>query len=1256
MRFTTFLTAILAALLAGLTATVFADDGKMERHPVTSAPGQTADPEPIAEHAFIQYLNFYVPAQKSNDTLLADVTSEDCGETGIPYVNIDLDCVETALYAKPLIAFALYGPVIAFEDFSTSGFQGHGRRDAWASVSLDDGETWKKTNLSKSADDSSFETSTPLADPAVPYVDFVINSETPAITAAYYSSNKKRLTVTGAEAPSKGVVEIRNARNFEVIGTANTKKKGTFTLTLKQPETVPCVVQAGFTDSDTWGGYHKVGGAPEDCVGTGSEAMITAYPGDVTNGTHAMAGNFIIAAWQSKFCRGGSPAWGEVFIEERFDDVVAYLAKDELNPAFDPAVDLYLNDVFQVAGSQGSTDYREQEEYPGEYDDVGEVPNSCLWTARGVLREYSGTDTTKEGTTQVVWFNKERLTSGRRDVNRIETACVANAGCAISWQEDPKGLRPGEGGGPGTGWSGATTHSKTDVWFSFIRWEDFDVIYQDDIELQPLGDLDLDLIETNRPKPGIPMMIPVRLSNNDRCKTEYELLDGEFHYCDDATASLFGIRNQCIDQIAHTSSGTAEICVADTDGDLDGDLPNIANTAASRPRLSLQPRDSDGDGITDDAWVIVFAEEDKGMGAFGFDSTVLWAGGMETYATPCGDPDASKLDTCIQADIGKNILWYTFAMGTPQTSAALLDDFGLVNNLVAQGAQLNQPEVNWHTGTFFPPMNTEDMWGFGDYDYLIFNTEIARRSSMMAQSITKANASQSKLVALPLWKQGTMNKGGPADIMSRRFLAPTISVPDPDNDGEYIEVIDESMNPYDVANMECAWYDGEGLMTPGLVLFDPATAPNPYYPKGLCTAPAINLSARTPYECTADGSSQGDGVCNAENLTCTYDASFGQLCVPGTTTDGSPDDPLYRPGLDKALSWYECPGANTAQTGTRTDLPGCGGAIASTILEANLDDQSWYNPVDIAKGHRGFLDGDFVQMLYGWSPNYKQNTVGHDHYNLYLRRSFNGGLTWTTTPSSFTASDGLSYSGAGTVTCETLRDGESFQEHNHICTTYVAGDPEQSRNVSQLQSRKYTVLDPRYTPTGTNLGAGMPDTAPDWAVDNLWLLFDPITPTDIRDPSRFFVVYETGDNTTVATGEAEPLDLFYGRGVIFGDHYQVWAEDKPTLMLDECYPNTTYEVEHALWAEGLGFCNEFDDLEGKKDQESGEASVTASAAGDFLYAIWAQENFIEDPVTELHEFEDADAMFRRIWFLDEYIADNEDKTWTLPGTGNQTNQ
>ena len=50
----------------------------------------------------------------------------------------------------------------------------------------------------------------------------------------------------------------------------------------------------------------------------------------------------------------------------------------------------------------------------------------------------------------------------------------------------------------------------------------------------------------------------------------------------------------------------------------------MANNAASRPRLNLQPRDSDGDGVVDDAWVVIVSEEDKGLGRFGFINTEEW--------------------------------------------------------------------------------------------------------------------------------------------------------------------------------------------------------------------------------------------------------------------------------------------------------------------------------------------------------------------------------------------------------------------------------------------------------------------------------------------------------------------------------------------------------------------------------------------------------------------------------------------------------
>lgn len=1189
----------LAALLASTPA--FADDGERLVRSVSSPPGVTETPEPEGEHAFIKLMNFHVPAQLASGEL-----------TEIIYNNIDGDPVKTEVKAKPLINVYVYGPVIGFENPEASGYAGHGRRDAFGAVSLDDGETWKVTNLSNSADKSSFEVSTPLQDPGVAEDEGIVidyDPDGPTLEEVVWDAKRRgggKLHVHGdTETDRRARVEIRNAVTQDILFTVRSSRDGEFEKERRLAED-PCIVQAGV--NGVFGPPMEVENATEECVGpdTGGATLITDYPGDVRNVFHAVAGNKILVAWHSKFCSAGNPVWSGEF---PVDDVADYLGIDN-------ATDLYLTDMFGAAGSQSSTNYVDNEP-------VGEVPYSCLWSARGVLRE----NPEVTGTTEVVWFQAERMTSGARDVNRVETACVAGAGCAITWQEDPEGVRPGSGEGPGTGWSGATTASKTDIWYSFIEWEDFDIVNDDDSPL-PLAD---SILDTGRPMPYVPMMAAARLTNNDRCK--FPVTDSG-DYCEDAVATFYGIKNQCVGSVEvplGPQGNLQPICVVDSndDGSMNaGDMPNLANNAASRPRLNLQPRDSDGDGVVDDAWVVVVSEEDKGLGRFGFLNDVPWAlGNLDDTGTVCELPeDESEETNCVKADIGKNVFWASFNLGSPATSEGVDQDYSLVNNVLVQGAQLNQPEVNWRTGVYYPPMNTVDMWDFGELNYSIFNTEIARRTSMMSQSVAKA-LSGNGLVAMPLWKQGIVNQGGPADISTRRIVAPA--------------TVDEKIeNPYAASNMVCAWYDGKGLEQPGVVYF--ADGSNPYYPNGLCMAAPINLSARTPYECEASGDAS-DGLCpGVSDMTCVEDAMFGQLCL-------SLNDPEDNQLLDKMLSWYECPGWNgTNISGDAAVNPAtCGTEPDSALIGNNMDDASWYNPLEVAKAHRGFLDGNYISMIYAWSPNWKLNTVGHDRYELYTRRSFDGGITWTTTPASFTATDGFDYAGNGTTTCETMRDGEDSQGDTHMCTEYAAGDPEQSRNVSQLKSMANTILDPRYTPTI----ASMPT-----AGDLEWGLFEPIDgtnidgttsdPTDVRDPSRNFVVFEDGDNTTVIYGEAEPLNLTYGRAEVFGDHFTVWAEIDTGFGggIDDCYPNNPHGDEDVAWAAGTGFCNEFDTLEGKKDELSEEASITASAYGDFLYGVWGQFNVDG----ETGEFIDGDSMVRRVWYLDEYIS--ETNAWTLPGT------
>jgi hypothetical protein len=315
---------------------------------------------------------------------------------------------------------------------------------------------------------------------------------------------------------------------------------------------------------------------------------------------------------------------------------------------------------------------------------------------------------------------------------------------------------------------------------------------------------------------------------------------------------------------------------------------------------------------------------------------------------------------------------------------------------------------------------------------------------------------------------------------------------------------------------------------------------NPRYVQGLCLSTGINVSS--------------------VNIEACDNGTSGADCAAAFPWDGGE-------GYPKVTEWVQ--------------------------TEENLDDESWENPYDVAKGHRGFIDGDFIMMMYAWSPNWKANSVGNDHYNLYVRRSFDGGETWTTTPADL--------DGVGTTTCENYGAGSDYTT---VCTEYDPGEFEQARNVSQLTGNRITILDPRYTPTG---GLKM------LPITDLKEIGFTGYDDDVRDPSKFFIVYETGDNTTVAVGEATPLDLFYSRATNWGDDY----------FLVEYYNQGTGETT-------LGF----DWLENKADDLSGEAANTCNNGGTYYYVIWNQ--WQED---EHENVSNSDAIFRRVMFLPDAEAD-----------------
>ncbi len=297
------LTLSLISVLITLTlSSALADDGPIFRRNVSKTPDLETD------GASIGHMAFYVPGQSSDGTV------------GVPleYYDAGGALVETRDYAKPLVAVyldSLPEEHLAGEMSIMSG-AGFGEHDAHAALSLDDGATWKRTNLSMSADLSSF------------------------------------------------------------------------------------VLENGH-----------------------------AYPGDAHSITFAIAGDKVLVGWISKYCNGGSPI--HTFTE---DEIEALQTEFGLP-------DLYVRDIWGVAGSQKSVDYTLQ-----GFPEVGEIPYSCIWSARGQLLQDPETNLY-----DIVWTKAERLTSGRRDANRLEMNADSAAGFMMTWQEDPRRAATRSGSRPGRG-------------------------------------------------------------------------------------------------------------------------------------------------------------------------------------------------------------------------------------------------------------------------------------------------------------------------------------------------------------------------------------------------------------------------------------------------------------------------------------------------------------------------------------------------------------------------------------------------------------------------------------------------------------------------------------------------------------------------------------------------------------------------------------------------------------------------------------
>ncbi|NNF88067.1 MAG: hypothetical protein HKM97_06050, partial [Acidimicrobiia bacterium] len=1036
------------------------------------------------------------------------------------------------------------------------------------------------------------------------------------------------------------------------------------------------------------------------------------------------------------------------------------------------------------------------------------IPYSCLWAARGVIvtqkdlddltfasmnieddpatdvtlctaeadpfecctgdQEGSCDESAAVGLGDVVWFKPERLTSGRRDAYLPMVASARGAGFAISWQEDPSGLRPGKGKGPGEGWSGAISNHKTDIWYSFISYDDFNIVDEAFVPSGPgddaTGDGFVDKPGLGRPKAQVPFSLPVRITDNDMVNTHTlkveestdcpvfpdstgeldpvcfpEVVDGSFvpidpeeiaaEFCGHTDADpdtccdpdnheedpncedlkgFFGNLNgtkryaymaSSIDEIDNATGlylaggdgkpdyqyyvdggGTLDLCDLSGANSYMDELPgtsaqerwfgftNVAgadklvcvasdgrlldgDVFASRPMLQLQPY-TKPDG-TKSAWALLAYEESKGLG-----HSLAAEAHLETD-NPVGDilgdnTDDKGQEKPIKQDIGKNMMYHSFDFTQPDLVAP-----GHIVNLPALCGGLyptycddrtttevetddDNPTCTCEAGQPVPlyfdywqeaTATDPGEWMPDATKFLQYRYEIARRARFLMQSPGKAG--DSKTLGAIIFKQGQEGQGRPADAFIRRFVK------------------SGSGNPYKFENMQCTTYLDETFTLPA------------------CPNGAGDKDSAVGYNCNVWGEASGDRLCGGvfygfdaagDVVTDPADANADfprrdqvnltsanvDLAVGVGPEDDTPDDPtddVYN--RNKVLLWSQTESNLGDESYGLVHADG----TACDVLGGEVCPGMYSN----VRSHRGFIRGDFFVVAYALSPNWAAGRNGNDRYNFYVRRSFDGGQTWTTDP----AGDGVyvcpefrtdPYSPdpdgsgnlppevfdelCGTYDPEAVADGELPPMPAGVAMTHYldpmvttpdgvpaqfigAGQFEPARNISEIKSNKESSGDPRLGTT--------PPTYPldgrDSALPILRFLEDEYV------DNMFFVAWGTVDNekSTGSSGvkaESGPLDLYYTRSENYGDSYvkipwEIGGEN-----------SNTGEVGETVWR--------YDFVAKGDPEEQGECQLRATSDGSKAYVIWhstiSAEEDPDEEYTRYYPWKPSESSENDLWF------------------------
>ena len=204
---------------------------------------------------------------------------------------------------------------------------------------------------------------------------------------------------------------------------------------------------------------------------------------------------------------------------------------------------------------------------------------------------------------------------------------------------------------------------------------------------------------------------------------------------------------------------------------------------------------------------------------------------------------------------------------------------------------------------------------------------------------------------------------------------------------------------------------------------------------------------------------------------------------------------------------------------------------------------------------------------------------------------------------------------------------------------------------------RVTTLDPRYAPTSKTITA---EGCLDGIGRNRYIsvelaMIRSAYDSDLRNPSRFFMVFETGDNSTVQVGEAEPEDLFYSRAENFGDDYVVWTETDTGYDADPdtsvCYPDGRLRRREGSWnrlSRGSGFCNEFNRMNArvaipipvKPISKPTRTAPSSTASGDSGCLMTYGEDVIDS---------EANVRTQDGGLMTTAQSDAANNAWTLPG-------